>query len=173
MVRTPAPIFSLETFLKLLETQPASEYIEGKIIQKPMSQGKHSRLQKRLIYKLEAVLLSQGIAEAFPELRCSFGGKSIVPDVVVLQNSHIPYDANDEIANLVERAPDWTIEILSPEQDYKKVTSNILHCLEYGCQMGWLIDPDEKTVVALPQNSRSRLFAQPDATLPVPDWAKI
>jgi Uma2 family endonuclease len=36
---------TLEEFLKLPETKPASEYIEGEIIQKPMPKIKHSRLQ--------------------------------------------------------------------------------------------------------------------------------
>ena len=43
-------------------------------------------------------------------------------------------------------AQDWTIEILSPDQSQTKVTKNILHCLKYGTQMGWLIDPEEKSV---------------------------
>lgn len=36
---------NVEEFLKLPETEPASEFIEGRIYQKPMPQGKHSRLQ--------------------------------------------------------------------------------------------------------------------------------
>ena len=35
---------TLEEFLQLPETKPASEYIDGKIYQKPMPQGKHSTL---------------------------------------------------------------------------------------------------------------------------------
>jgi Uma2 family endonuclease len=171
MVQTPVKPLTLAAFLELPETQPASEYIDGQIIQKPMPQGKHSRLQKRLIYKIESVLLAVGVAEAFPELRCSFGGRSVVPDVVVLQKGSMTYDADGEIANVVKVAPDWTIEILSPDQDYKKVAKNISHCLDHECQMGWLIDPEEKTVVVSPQESRSRMFEAMDAVLPVPDWA--
>ncbi len=37
MVQTPSKILTLEEFLKLPETEPASEYINGHIIQKPMS----------------------------------------------------------------------------------------------------------------------------------------
>ena len=35
---------TLEEFLKLPETKPASEYIEGEILQKSMPKAKHSRL---------------------------------------------------------------------------------------------------------------------------------
>jgi Uma2 family endonuclease len=161
---------SLDEFLQRPETTPASEYVDGRILQKTMPQGKHSRLQKRLIYKIESVVLEAGIAEAFPELRCTFGGRSIVPDIVVLKSENIPHDPSGEIANSVLVAPDWTIEILSPDQSYKKVAQNILHCLDHGSQMGWLIDPDEKTVIVSPQDARSRSFQKQDQ-LPVPQWA--
>ena len=39
------PVPTLEEFLKLPETKPASEYIDGKIYHKPMPKGKHSTLQ--------------------------------------------------------------------------------------------------------------------------------
>jgi Uma2 family endonuclease len=42
MVRTPSKPLTLEEFLKLPETKPASEYIDGETIQKLMPQGKHS-----------------------------------------------------------------------------------------------------------------------------------
>ncbi|MGB8701093.1 MAG: Uma2 family endonuclease [Thermosynechococcaceae cyanobacterium] len=171
MVQALPKSIALEAFLQQPETEPASEYIDGQIILKTMPQGKHSRLQKRLIYKIESIVLVTDAAEAFPELRCTFGGQSIVPDVVILQKHHIPHDPNGEIANSIEIAPDWMIEILSPDQDYKKVAQKILHSLEQGSQMGWLIDPEDKTVVVSPQNARSRLFGPLDAVLPVPNWA--
>ena len=72
MVKAPVKTFTLEDFLKLPETKPASEYINGQIIQKPMPQGKHSILQGKLVTAINAALKSQRIAFAFPELRCTF-----------------------------------------------------------------------------------------------------
>jgi Uma2 family endonuclease len=45
MVQTPEKTVSLAEFLQLPETKPASEYINGKIIQKPIPQGHHSVIQ--------------------------------------------------------------------------------------------------------------------------------
>ncbi|MEN9224716.1 MAG: Uma2 family endonuclease [Thermostichus sp. DRC_bins_24] len=39
------------------------------------------------------------------------------------------------------------IEILSPEQSSNRVTGNILHCLRHGCCLGWLIDPEDCSVM--------------------------
>ncbi len=42
------PQLTLDEFLKLPETEPASDFINGEIIQKPMLQGEHSLLQTTL-----------------------------------------------------------------------------------------------------------------------------
>jgi Uma2 family endonuclease len=85
---------ALENFLKLPETEPASEYIDGKIIQKPMPKTRHSRLQGKLVTNINEVTEDKEIAYAFPELRCTFQGRSIVPDVVVLRWENIRFDDN-------------------------------------------------------------------------------
>jgi len=51
-----------------------------------------------------------------------------------------------EIENVFNCYPDWTVEILSPQKT-TKVIRNILHCLKHGCQLGWLIDPEERVIL--------------------------
>lgn len=91
--------YSLPEFLALPETKPASEYINGKIHQKPMPQGKHSTLQGRLVAEINRVGQSEKLAYAFPELRCTFGDRSLVPDIAVFEWANIPVDENGEIQN--------------------------------------------------------------------------
>ena len=74
MVITAAKLHSLETFLELPETKPASEFINGQINQKVMPQGEHSRLQVKLCTSINQVVETPKIAYAFSELRCTFGG---------------------------------------------------------------------------------------------------
>ncbi|BAZ51373.1 hypothetical protein NIES4103_40220 [Nostoc sp. NIES-4103] len=168
MLNSPTKPLTLEEFLKLPETKPASEYINGQIIQKPMPQGKHSILQGELVSGINAVVKPQKIALAFPELRCTFGGRSIVPDVTVFAWERIPLDERQEVANVFKTHPDWTIEILSPEQSQTKVTGNILHCLKHGSRLGWLIDPDERSVLVYPPKQQPELFQESQEILPVP-----
>jgi len=171
MVQVRAKTLTLIEFLELPETKPASEYINGNIIQKPMPKGKHSILQTQLSTTLNAALQPKQIAWAFSELRCTFGGRSTIPDVCVFTWSRIPCDDNGEIANNIETYPDWSIEILSPEQSQTRVTKNILHCLEYGSQMGWLIDPGEQTVLVYFPPDQVKVFDQASDRLPVPAFA--
>jgi Uma2 family endonuclease len=171
MVQIPAKTLTLEEFLRLPETKPASEYVNGQILPKLMPQGKHSTLQGELVNGVNAITKPQKIAYAFPELRCTFGGRSIVPDVSVFAWERIPLDQNGDVMNSFAIAPDWTIEILSPEQSQTKVTDNILHCLNHGCQMGWLIDPDERSVLIYPAGQQPQLLSDSATLLPGPTFA--
>lgn len=170
MIPSTTQTLTLDEFLKLPETKPASEYLEEEIIQKPMPQGKHSRLQGKLVTTIENLATNPPSALAFPELRCTFGGSSIVPDGVVLRWERIPRDENGEIANIFADYPDWIIEILSPDQNSLKVTKKILHCLKYGSCLGWLIAPDDRSVLIYPQGKSPEFLENDDDLLPVPDF---
>lgn len=97
---------SLEEFLAMPETKSASEFINGKIEQKPMPQGEHSRLQAKLCRALNDSGEPEKIAVAFPELRCIFGGQALVPDISVFRWQRIPRANNGRIANRFELHPD-------------------------------------------------------------------
>ena len=172
MVQTSAKTLTLNEFLQLPETKPASEYIDGQIIQKPMPQGKHSIIQTDLAPAINTALKPQRIARAFTELRCTFGGRSLVPDISVFVWEKIPRDQSGEVANVFAIAPDWTIDIFSPDQSRTKVTKNILHCLKHGAQLGWLIDPKEQSVFVFLPDRPPEIFDEPEAQLLVPDFAK-
>ena len=165
MVKTPLRSLTLQTFLELPETKPANEYINGQIIQKPMPKGRHSRLQSKLCTTINQVAEAAKSAYAFPELRCTFGGRSIVPDVAVFQWERIPFTPSGDVPDNFELAPDWTIEILSPEQRSNKVIGNILHCLEHGTRLGWLVDPDDLSVLIL-QPQQQPVLCQKSQLLP-------
>jgi Uma2 family endonuclease len=165
MVRAASKSLTLEEFLKLPETKPASEYINGEIIQKPMPKTRHSRLQGKLTSKINNVVEELQIAYAFPELRCTFGGRSIVPDIAVLKWNRIEFNHDGEPVDDVLVAPDWTIEILSPEQSSNRVTGNILHCLKHGSQLGWLIDPDDRSILIFLPNRQPEICQGNDSLL--------
>lgn len=166
----PKPI-TLDEFLTLPETEPASEYIDGYSLQKPMPQGEHSTIQGELVIAINAVTKPQKIARAYPELRCTFAGRSLVPDVAVFRWERIPRNPDGSVANMFALAPDWIIEILSPDQSQTKVTAKILHCLKHGTQLGWLIDPSERAIFTYYPQQSPDLFDHPTQLLPVPPFA--
>ena len=88
---------TLEAFLQQPETKPASEYIDGQVILKPMPKTAHSGIQAGLIKVIDPALNPNKIARAFPELRCTFDGRSIVPDIAVLPWTKIPRDGKGSL----------------------------------------------------------------------------
>ena len=102
-MQTIEKTLTLAEFLQLPETKPASEYIEGEVIQKPMPQSKHSRIQLKLGMLIENIASKDKIASAFPELRCSFefDNRSIVPDLSILKWENIPLDSKGELINKI------------------------------------------------------------------------
>ena len=169
MVKSSLKMLTLTQFLELPETKPAREYINGQIVTKAMSKGKHSIIQGTLVTAINNAIKLQKIGLALPELRCTFGNRSIVPDVVVFSWARIPVDGKGDIANVFDSYPNWTIEILSPGQNQTLVTGNILHCLNHGSSMGWLIDPDSRSVLVYPLNKQPKLLQLESDTLPVPN----
>lgn len=143
---------TLAKFLELAETKPEQEYLAGEILQKPMPQGEHSVLQASLVTRINQIGKTQKLACAFPELRCTFGN-SIVPDVAVFEWQNIPLKSNGRIANKFEIAPDWAIEILSPNQSANRVIRKVTFWLSQGTSLGWLIDPGDESVVIFEPNS--------------------
>ncbi|NEQ51343.1 MAG: Uma2 family endonuclease [Leptolyngbya sp. SIO3F4] len=165
---TATQAITLEAFLALPETEPGSEFIKGEISQKPMPQGEHSRLQSKLSAVINQVTEDTKIAYAFTELRCSFGGDSVIPDIAVVRWERIPRESSGRVANRFEIPPDWAIEILSPDQSVTKVLKKLLHCSEHGTELGWLINPKEATVMLVLPEQRVQ-FLEGEATLPVLD----
>ncbi len=151
LIQSPTQL-TLAEFLELPETKPASEYIDGQIYQKPMPQGEHSILQGSLVTAINQIGKPQKLALAFPELRCTFGGRSMVPDISVFEWSRIPRKANGRIENKFEIPPDWIIEILSPDQSPSRVIDKIIFCLKQGTKLGWFIEPEDESVMVFQPN---------------------
>jgi Uma2 family endonuclease len=158
MTTAVSKILTLATFLQLPETKPASEYLDGEIIQKPMPKGRHSCLQVKLCTAINQVTEDQKIAYAFSELRCTFGDRSIVPDVAVFRWHRIAFSLDGEVPDNFEQQPDWIIEILSPEQKPNRVLDNILYALDHGSQLGWFIDPGDRSILIFQPGQQPQLM---------------
>ncbi|MBP0013598.1 MAG: Uma2 family endonuclease [Roseofilum sp. SBFL] len=139
-------VISLEEFLAQPETKPASEYFNGEVSQKMMPQGKHSILQVELASAINQQAKPNKLAYALTELRCTFAGRSIVPDIAVIRWENLPRDEEGEMANHFDRHPDWIVEILSPDQPMALVMEKILFCLQNSTELGWLIDPKTQSI---------------------------
>lgn len=162
MITIPVKPITLNEFLQLPETEPVSEYINNKIVQKPIPKGKHSFLQYEICNVINQLTKTKKLAYAFPELRCTFDGSSIVPDIAVFEWRNIPFLADGEIPDNFNLAPDWIIEILSPDQNANKVIGKILHSLQHGSKLGWFLDPSDRSILVFQPNQQPILMTNSD-----------
>jgi Uma2 family endonuclease len=137
---------TLEEFLELPEEKPYLEYIDGRIEAKVSPQKKHSWLTLRLPECLNDWAMPAGLGCAFPELRCTFAGRSIIPDVVFLLKEHIEIDEKGRFLDATPWPPDLHVEIISPRQGVRKARGKLRHSTSHGCALGWLIDPERETI---------------------------
>jgi Uma2 family endonuclease len=142
------PATTLEEFLALpeIDESPAWEFVDGRMVRKVSPKYRHSVMTRGFLEAIEAFAGPRQIGEALPELRCTFGGKSIVPDVVFLLAEHIEYDEFGDPLDDITRAPDLIIEIVSPGQSMRKLEEQILHALSNGCALGWLVHTYRETI---------------------------
>ena len=176
MTTTQIKSITLESFLQesYIDDSPAWEYLNGEIQQKAMPSGQHSKIQYKFCETVNQSTEAAKIAYALPELRCNLGGRSLVPDIAVFYWNRIPLTSEGDIANYFDSFPDWTIEILSPHQAMTPVIDKIIHCLEYGCQLGWLIVPDDRSILVFKPNQTPKVYyLNSEETLPVLEKIEI
>ncbi|MGI8552340.1 MAG: Uma2 family endonuclease [Dehalococcoidia bacterium] len=143
---------SLDEFLTIPDTEPASEYLCGEVSQKPMPTNAHATLQGYLQVVLFQFLLKTRLGRVLPEWRCIFGAvgreRALVPDLVVVRNEHLPRgDVRD--TPYLRTAPDLAIEILSPHQPVRAFVDKVHFYLVHGVRLLWVVDPATETVLVL------------------------
>jgi Uma2 family endonuclease len=162
---TTAAKLTLEQFLAMPETEPASEYVCGEVVQKPMPDLPHSRLQSYLWSLLDRFLDQTGLGIAEVELRCVFGPPDeqhgYIPDLVYLSNAKVPDDDTREMRPF-EGAPDIAVEVLSPDQHAGEFADKLQFYLMYGVRLVWVLDPDRETVRIYAPGQRPVLLSGED-----------
>ncbi|NES72563.1 MAG: Uma2 family endonuclease [Okeania sp. SIO2D1] len=121
-----------------IEVSPAWELITSGARQKPMPTLFHSRLQRNLVNYINS---NTAEFEAVQKWRCIIPPFSPVPDISVVARSRFPEEDGP-----LNGAPDWLIEIRSPDQSTLDLQNKILHCLGNGTQLAWLIDISRRQV---------------------------
>jgi Uma2 family endonuclease len=146
---------TLEEFLKMRETKPASEYACGEVFQKPMPDGPHSAIQAFFVAILYPYLAQTGLGRVFPELRCIFGPpgreRTYVPDLVYVAREKLPFPRH------LHAAPDLAIEVLSPDQHRPAFLDKIQFYLLNGVRLVWVIDPETRTVAVQVPGEETRM----------------
>jgi len=144
VVTAPHPL-TLEQFLRLSERKPPLEFEDGEVKKKVSPKQRHSRLQVQLIRLIDR--LGAPALDVLPELRVTFAGQSLVPDLAALRRERVPIDEHGEPEDDVFIPPDLVVEIVSPKQAVTTLVRRCVWYVENGVRIALLVDPADKSVI--------------------------
>lgn len=156
---------TLEEFLRWprIDRKPYLEYIDGEVVAKASPQGKHSFIQDDFLTVFNGYARPRKLGRAVAELRFTFAGRSILPDVAFILSEHIIRDDRGEIAEVIPTPPDIHVEIMSPEKRLKRTRDKLVHSTANGCPIGILVHPYRKWIEVY-RNGTAEVLA-PDGTI--------
>src|SRR3954452_8746669 len=96
---------SLEQFLQLPEEEPALEYWDGEVTQKPWPNGPHSALQCGAGEQIGRLAGPGRPFRVFPGVRVTFAGASTVPSLVAFRRERVPRDPTAMSPRISRRRP--------------------------------------------------------------------
>ena len=149
---------TLEEFLALPEEKPALEYLDGAVTQKMLPERDHSSLQYVIPARINEFAHPRKLAFAFPELRTTHSGASLVPDVAVYTWARIPRERSARGTVDVTTPPDIAIEIASPGQGRQKLLDRCRWFVEQGARLALLVDPRHQTVTLVRADEAPRVL---------------
>lgn len=150
---------SLAEFEALPETEPASELIDGEVVQKPAPAFEHGFIQSALSFVLTLFLRAHPTGFIGSEVRRYLGPvgreQPFIPDLIYVDAARLRLTGAGQP---FRGAPDLAVEILSPDDRPDRVAAKVAHYLLHGVRLVWLIDPETRAVTVLTaQGDSSRL----------------
>lgn len=145
------------------ETKPASECVNGRVLQKVTPQERHARAQSAMAAALRAWSHDTGSGRAGTEWEFRVtpphgATRPLVPDVAFLSYDRLAYE-QDAAAQIPHMAPDVAVEIVSPRDRLLDIAEKIRVYLAAGSTLVLLLDPDEHTLTAHNAGGKRRFLS--------------
>ena len=121
------------------------EYIDGRPVELNLGSGSHSSIQAICCGLLFSYLRGREVGRVATELRCRLQVRGderyYLPDVAVVLRTH---DLRQ--LKFLDGAPEFVIEIRSPDDSFSELLRKIDHYLANGAKLVWLVLPEETCV---------------------------
>ncbi len=141
-----AGVTTLDAFLALPEEKPALEFFHGSVSQKVSPKSYHGGVQFELGRLLYESAGPGRLVRVFTETRATFGGESLVPDLVLYLTERIPRNADGSMVDDFEIPPDLAVEIISPEQTLGAQRERCRWYVDNGVSVALFVIPGSATV---------------------------
>ncbi len=136
--------------MRIPDTKPATELIDGRLVQKMSPMRRHQELELRWTLAFRA--WSGGRGDAQHEWRHEFSAPgrsfaSLVPDVAYLSQTALD-ELGPAASETPRRAPEVVVEILSAGESERHLAWKIGAYLDAGTKVVFVVDPPQRTVIA-------------------------
>jgi Uma2 family endonuclease len=132
------------------------EYVNGEVVPLNVGTRQHAKIQVNCAYELKTYLRADPGGYVGTELHCrlTINGETRfrLPDVAFLVKD------TDPDARFLQGAPDVAVEIRSPEDTITSLFRKLTDYFANGAKLGWVILPEEKSVVVLWPSALPRTF---------------
>ena len=144
--------------MEIPETQPATELIDGRLVQKMSPKRRHQELEMRWTLAFRAWGGERG--GAYHEWRHEFRAPghsfaSLVPDIAYLSNESLEA-LGPAASEAPPRAPEIAVEILSADESERHLAWKIGAYLAAGTRVVFVVDPPKRTVIAHSRDKMER-----------------
>jgi Uma2 family endonuclease len=132
------------------------------VTQKVSPQGKHGTLEIDFGALINSYARPRKLARAFTELRATFGGGSLVPDIAVYRWDRVPVDPDGKVADLFHEPPDIAVEIVSPGQSVRALAEKCQWFVEHGVAIALVVHPHREWVRLFRPNAPPQILRGSD-----------
>jgi Uma2 family endonuclease len=143
---TPLRTVSVDEYLSNPEYEH-SEYVDGEVVALNVGTQDHGTIQINCGFFFKQYFLAHPIGYAAAELHCrlTIAGRQRyrLPDVAVVLGER------ERGSQYLDRAPDFVIEIRSPEDSMQFLMRKMRDYFANGTRLAWLILPEEQSVLVL------------------------
>jgi|HubBroStandDraft_1064217.scaffolds.fasta_scaffold04321_6 Uma2 family endonuclease len=121
---------------------------EGDILIMPPVGGESSFRNNELSAELRIWARKDGRGRAFDSSVQYYlpGGAAYSPDTSWVLRSRLSELTREEQRKFLRLCPDFVVELMSPSDRLSKLKAKMREWIENGAQLGWLLDPDRRTV---------------------------
>ena len=150
VISNKSEFISLEDWL---ENPPvATEWVEGKLLEKNGMTLKHSRIQSQLSFSWRSYINSTTKGgEVYTDVPCRTNKQGRSPDVAYLTPELVAQYGNEKV--LPQSFP-LSAEIISPTDLAEDVIAKATEYLASGGKEVWLIFPENRWIIIVTQNQR-------------------
>ncbi len=150
IISNKSKLISLEDWL---ENPPvATEWVEGKLLEKNGMTLKHSRIQSKLSFSWRSYINSSTKGgEVYTDVPCRTSKQGRSPDVAYLTPELVAQYGNEKV--LPQSFP-LSAEIISPTDLAEDVIAKATEYLASGGEEVWLIFPENRWIIIVTQNQR-------------------